>query len=187
MLALHDRLALGLARLAPVLLPSLARFTFASVLLVYFWSSARTKIGPGILGLLHPTDGAYLQIFPRAMEAAGYDVSRLGLVHRAVVVAGAGAELVLPLLVVVGLFTRLAAFGMIGFVLVQSLTDVIGHGVTGDDLGHWFDPAPGALILDQRMLWIGPLVTLIVLGAGPLSLDRFLSRRRTGAAFLQNS
>ena len=177
MLALYDRLAGGLARIAPAALPTLARLAFAAVLLVYFWNSARTKIGDGILGLVRPSDGAYIQIFPKAVEAAGYDTSQLGLFHWAVALAGTWAELLLPLLILLGLFTRLAALGMIGFILVQSATDILGHGVAGDDLGRWFDAASGALILDQRTLWVVLLSVLVLMGAGPLSLDRFLARR----------
>lgn len=178
MLALYDRLAGGLARIAPAALPTLARFTFAAVLLIYFWNSARTKLGDGILGLFRPSDGAYIQIFPKAVEAAGYDFSQLGLFHWAVALAGTWAELLLPLLIVIGLLTRLAALGMIGFVIVQSATDIIGHGVSGDDIGRWFDAASGAIILDQRTLWVFLLATLVLTGGGPLSLDRLLARRR---------
>lgn len=185
MLALYDRLAGGLFRLAPAILPTLARAAFAAVLLIYFWTSALTKIGPGPLGLLRPGDGAYVQIFPKAFEAAGYDASQLGLFHWAVATAGTLAELLLPLLIVVGLLTRLAALGMIGFVIVQSLTDVLGHGLGGTDLGRWFDAMSGALVLDQRLLWIFLLASLAMLGGGPLSLDRFLDRR-AGASFPQN-
>ncbi|GAB4383644.1 DoxX family membrane protein [Albidovulum sp.] len=178
MIALHDRFAGALAALAPTLLPTLARLVFAGVLLSYFWTSALTKIGPGIGGLLSPTDGAYIQIFPRAMEAAGYDSSQLTSYHWAVVVAGTWAELLLPLCLVLGLFARLAALGMIGFVIVQSLTDIYGHGVGGADLGRWFDADSGALIADQRALWIVLLAGIAMLGAGPLSLDRVLTRNR---------
>lgn len=185
MLAPYDRLALRLGRLAPALLPTLARAVFAAVLLQYFWSSAATKIGPGPLGFLMPSDAAYVQIFPRALEAADYDSSQLGLFHWAVATAGTLAELLLPLLILIGLITRLAAFAMIGFVLVQSLTDILGHGVGGEDLGRWFDAASGALVLDQRTLWAFLLATLALLGAGPVSIDRILARRR-GAPFPQN-
>ncbi|MEC7792139.1 MAG: DoxX family protein [Pseudomonadota bacterium] len=166
-----------LARLTP-LLPLLARFTFAAVLLPYFWASAVTKMGSGIFGLLSPSVGAYAQIFPRAMEAAGYDPSNLGVFHWAVVVAGMWAEFILPALVVLGLLTRLSALGMIGFIVVQSLTDLFGHGGIDHEgtLGAWFDKAPDALILDQRAFWITTLATLVVLGGGVLSADRLLFR-----------
>lgn len=162
-----------------ILLPSLARFTFAAVLLVYFWHAAATKLGPGLFGLFQPAMGAYAQIFPRAMEAAGYDPGQLGLWHRAVVVAGTAAEFVLPLLIVLGLVTRLAALGMIGFVVIQSLTDLYGHGGIAhvQTLGAWFDRLPDGAILDQRLLWVFVLVTLVAKGAGPLSLDRVLAVR----------
>lgn len=177
LLAAHDAIARRLDAAAQDLLPTLARAAFAAVLLFYFWSSAMTKLGPGPLGFLSPSDGAYIQIFPHAVEAAGYDVSQLSAFHYLVVVAGTLAEFVLPFLIVLGLFTRLAALGMVGFVVVQSLTDIVGHGVGGDDLGRWFDAASGALILDQRLLWVLLLAVLVVLGAGPLSLDRLLKRR----------
>jgi putative oxidoreductase len=177
-LTLYDRLAAGLSRLAPQLLPLLARLVFAAVLLVYFWTSARTKLGEGPFGFLQPAVGAYAQIFPRATEAAGFDVSQLGAFHQLVVIAGTLAELVLPLLILFGLLTRLAALGMIGFVLVQSLTDIYGHGVGGDDLGRWFDAASGALILDQRSLWILLLLILVFAGPGAWSIDRLLARAR---------
>ena len=179
MIALYDRFANGLARLAPSTLPTLARLTFAGVLLIYFWNSARTKFGEGFAGLFTPSDGAYYQIFPKAIEAAGYDFSQLTAYHWAVVMAGSWAEVLLPLCIIIGLFTRLAALGMIGFVIVQSLTDVYGHGVGGDDLGRWFDAASGALILDQRALWMTLLLTLVLMGAGPLSLDRLLAGKRS--------
>jgi len=173
LISLYRALACGLDALAPVVLPTLARLVFAGVLLVYFWSSASTKFD----GVLTPSAGAYIQIFPRVVEAAGYDFSQLGLYHRLVVVAGTWAEFALPLLIVLGLATRLAALGMIGFIAVQSLTDVVGHGVAGDDLGAWFDGASGSLILDQRALWLVLLAVLVLKGAGPLSLDRLLGGR----------
>lgn len=182
LLPLYDRAARGLSGSAGALVPTLARLVFAGVLLGYFWGSALTKTGPGVLGFLSPSDGAYIQIFPRAVEAAGYDFSRLGPFHWAVAVTGTIAEFLLPLLIVAGLVTRLASLAMIGFVLIQTLTDIFGHGVGGDDLGRWFDAASGSLILDQRSLWIFLLASLVLTGAGPLSADRLLSGLRPSAA-----
>ena len=176
LLPAYDRLVAGLERAAPLLLPSLARLVFAGTLLVYFWKSALTKVGDGLLGVFQPALGAYAQIFPRAMEAAGFDPGQLGAFHWTVVVTGTLAEFILPLLIVLGLFTRLAALGMIGFVTVQSLTDLYGHGGLGNagTLGAWFDGAPDALILDQRAFWVFVLACLVLRGAGPLSLDGLL-------------
>jgi putative oxidoreductase len=97
--------------------------------------------------------------------------------------AGTWAEFILPLLIVIGLFTRLAALGMIGFVVVQSLTDLYGHGgiAHAETLGAWFDRVPDSVILDQRAFWMLILVTLVIKGAGALSLDRILSRQVLGA------
>lgn len=171
------RFSVALDRLSAPLLPSLARLVFAGVLLLYFWNSARTKLGDGFFGFMIPSDGAYGQIFPRAFDAVGFDSSQLGFFHWAVVTAGLWSEFLLPLLIVLGLLTRLAALGMTGFVVIQSLTDVLGHGIGGDDLGRWFDAASGALIADQRSLWLLLLAVLILKGAGPLSVDRLLFNR----------
>jgi len=167
------------------LITTLARLVFAGTLLMYFWVSGLTKLGDGIFGLFQPSVGAYAQIFPRVMEQVVYDTSQLSLFHWAVVVAGTWAEFILPLLVAIGLFTRLSALGMIGFVIVQSMTDLIGHGGLEhpETLGAWFDNIPDAVILDQRAFWIFLLLVLFIKGAGPLSVDRILvSRQRASEA-----
>jgi len=65
---------------------------------------------------------------------------------------------------------------MIGFVAVQSLTDLYGHGgiAHAETLGAWFDRVPDAAILDQRLFWVILLLVPVMKGAGPLSLDRVL-------------
>ena len=157
------------------ILTTAARLIFAGVLLFYFWNAGVTKLGEGLLGFLNPDFGAYVQIFPKAVEAAGYDPSQLGTFHYLVVVAGTIAEFVLPALIVLGLLTRLAALGMIGFVIVQSATDLIGHGGWANGtFGAWFDRASDALIADQRAFWLLLLMILVLKGPGPLSLDRLL-------------
>ncbi|MCR8547221.1 DoxX family membrane protein [Salipiger sp. P9] len=181
LLRLYDRAVGTLERRTSGALPLLARFGFAATLLVYFWASARTKLGPGLAGVLTPSSGAYAQIFPRQFEAVGYDAGQLGALHWAVTVAGTWAEFLLPLLIVLGLFTRVAALGMIGFVALQSLTDLYGHGgiAHAETLGAWFDRAPDAAILDQRLFWMLILLTLVLKGGGWLSLDQVLTRRLT--------
>lgn len=158
------------------ILPTVARFLFAAVLAGYFWASAITKLGDGVVGLLSPSVGAYAQIWPKAFEAVGYDSSQLGLFHWAVVVAGTLAEFALPALILLGLLTRLAAFGMMGFIVVQSLTDLYGHGGIqhAATLGAWFDRVPDGVILDQRAFWMLALITLVIKGAGPVSVDAVL-------------
>lgn len=178
MISLYSSLADRLSR-ADGLLSLSARFVFAATLLMYFWASGMTKLGDGILGVFQPSVGAYAQIFPKVMEAVVYDTSQLSVFHWAVVVAGTWAEFILPTLIVIGLLTRLSALGMIGFIIVQSLTDLIGHGgfEHPETFGAWFDRLPNSAILDQRAFWIFVLLVLVIKGAGPLSVDRFLTRR----------
>jgi len=182
LISLHNRIFGSLDKAGHWITPTLARFVFVAVLFSYFWSSAKTKLGDGVLGFLKPSDGAYIQIFPKAVEAAGYDTSQLNAFHWLIAVAGTWAEFILPVLIVIGLFTRIAALGMIGFVAVQSFVDVTGHGVGGADLGAWFDKASGALVMDQRTLWVFLFVVLVVRGAGPFSVDRILSRADQSSA-----
>ena len=158
------------------LLPSLARLVFAGVLLVYFLNSARSKFGEGIFGFINPSPGAYAQIFPKTAEEYGYVVSQFSFVHDLIVIAGSLSEYVLPLMIVVGLFTRLAAFGMVGFVVVQSVVDIYGHGTESETIGTWFDGYSNSLIADQRSFWVFLLICLILKGAGPISIDRLLVR-----------
>src|SRR6056297_2094512 len=179
---LYHTVTQRLAR-AEWLLPTVARFLFTALFLVYYWGSAMTKLGNGAFGIVSPSAGAYAQIFPRAMEAVGYDSSQLSLFHTAVVLAGTWTEFLLPFLIVIGLLTRLSALGMIGFVILQTLTDLYGHGAIEEasTLGAWFDKAPDAVILDQRALWVFLLLVLVVKGAGPLSVDRLLLRNALSA------
>ncbi len=155
----------------------LARLTFAAVLSGYYWSSALTKIGDGPLGFLHITDGAYFQIVPPVFEAAGYDASAVPFLPWGLVVAfGTYAELLAPILIVAGLFTRLAALGMVVFIAVQSYVDIVFHGVDDQTIGALFDRMPSSAIADQRTLWAFLLVTLVVKGGGALSLDAVIGR-----------
>jgi len=173
LISLHNSTFEKLENIIGPWLPTLARFTFAATLLIYFWHSARLKIGEGVFGFLD-ISRSYGQIFPRAFEAAGYDGSAMSTFQWLVSLTGTWAEFVLPLLIIVGLFTRLAALGMIGFIIVQSLTDIYGH--MAEKYGVWFDRFSDGVILDQRLFWFTVLMILVVRGAGPLSVDRILAR-----------
>ncbi len=175
LIALHDRVFGALDSAAGWLLPTLARIVFAGTLLVYYWNSGLTKWGTGPFS---PDMGAYIQILPRAFEAAGFDPSALGPLATPVVLAGTWAEFILPALLLLGLLTRLAALGMIGFVAVQTWVDIVGHGVSGDTLGAWFDATATSDIADQRAFWVFLLVVLVLRGAGPVSVDAWLARQR---------
>ena len=159
-----DRWFLGLA----------ARLVFAGTLLVYFLNSALTKFDGGPFSI---ADGAYFQILPPIVEAAGFDVSQISFFPWGLIVlAGTYGEVILPILIVIGLFTRIAALGMIVFVLVQSYVDIVFHGVDGETIGAWFDKVSDAAIMDQRAFWLFVLVYLVLRGAGLISVDTLLSR-----------
>ncbi len=168
LISLYSQVVRRLGRLTGAL-PLLARLTFALVLLRYFWNSALTKLD----GPLTLSANAYAQIFPKRLEAAGHDHTTMPAWTDFVVFAGTYAEFILPALIVLGLLTRLAALGMIGIIAVQSLTDLFGHGGIAHEatLGAWLDAAPDGVILDQRLLWLTLLATLVVKGGGWLSLD----------------
>lgn len=173
MIQRYTRLTATLDR-ADWLLPTLARVVFVGVLLLYFWVSAMTKLGDGVAGLVWLSDTAYVQMFPKAVEAVNYDVTQLGWGYWPIAVLGTWAEFLLPLCIAIGLATRLAALGMVVFVAVQSYVDIHGHDVGAKATGAWFDHVSGAAILDQRALWVVLLLILVIKGAGPVSLDAAL-------------
>jgi len=128
----------------------LARLVFAGVLFMYFFNSAKTKVGEGLEGFLTLEDGAFAQILPALMERHSYDVSAIPFIpYHLIVYAGTYAEFILPVLIVLGLFTRLAAVGMIGFVIVQSIVDITGHHADAETIGAWFDGITSKLSLDH--------------------------------------
>lgn len=178
LVSLHARIFDRIDAQGDWLLPTLARFVFAATLLGYFWASAKTKLGDGFFGFLKPSTGAYAQIFPQKAEAVLYDASQFSILEKLVILAGTWAEFILPLLIVIGLLTRLASIGMIGFVIVQSLTDILGHGADASTIGAWFDRVSDSHIMDQRAFWTFTLIVLVVKGAGPLSVDVLLGRFR---------
>jgi putative oxidoreductase len=148
-----------------------ARLVFLAVLVPYYLNSALTKFD----GPFSIADSAYYQIALPAVDAAGGDVSAVSFFPWGLMVfLGSYGEIILPLLLVAGLFTRIAALGMIGFIIVQTLTDILVHNVDAITIGTLFDRFPDSVILDQRLLWIFPLAYLAVKGAGLLSLDKLL-------------
>lgn len=168
LLTLYSDLTDRLARL-DWLVPTLARLVFTAVLFFYFWNSAMLKIDGSIFT---PSPGAFGQIFPKSAEAVLWDVSQMSIFQRLVIFAGTLAEFVLPILLVLGLMTRLAALAMIGFIFVQTVVDVTGHAVP---LGGLFDSAQG--LLDQRVMWIFLMAVLLIKGGGPIAIDALFRKR----------
>lgn len=155
------------------LIGTLGRVVFAGVLLMYFINSALTKFRGAFPEV---TVGAYAQILPKRMEAVSFDPSQLDTIEHVIVYAGSYAEIVLPVLIVIGLLTRLASLGMIGFIAVMTYVDITAHGVDAATVGHWFDNVASAPIADQRSLWAFLLLVLALKGPGPISVDALLGR-----------
>jgi len=161
------------------LLGFLARVTFAAVLFLYFWNSAMTKIGDGLFGFLSIQETTYYQILGETgMEAYGFDTANIPWYIDTIVAVGTWGEILLPILIIVGLFTRIAAVGMSIFVLVQSYVDINVHKVGAVTTGALFDRDSASVIMDQRALWLLLFAVLILKGAGALSIDRILSKKQ---------
>ncbi|MEP4249401.1 DoxX family protein [Tateyamaria sp.] len=163
------------------LLPTVARIVFLAVFFFYFNNSFGTKISNFEIPLLSikvplaltpDASSVFVQMFPKAFEAAGYDETAMPPIYWGLAVIGTWAEFLLPVFLILGLFTRLSAIGMIGFVLVQTFTDVVGHSIA---LGSLFNNLPE--LVDTRMLWIFLLLVLAIKGAGPFSIDRIFTPR----------
>lgn len=125
----------------PWLLALVVRFGIASV----FFLSGRTKVD----GLLHITDSTYY------LFAEEY---RVPLIPSAIAAHMATwAEHLFPILLVLGLATRLSALGLLGMTLVIQTFVYPGAWAT-------------------HLTWAGLLLYLVRYGAGPVSLDRLLKR-----------
>lgn len=154
-----------------------ARLTFLAVIYFYYINSANTKVGEGLLGFFDVQFGAYIQILTEAgMAAYDFEIANVPLLQKCIVYMGTYAEFILPTLIVIGLLTRLAALGMIGFIFVQSIVDITAHGADEATIGAWFDRDSASLILDQRTLWVFLLLVLVLKGPGFLSVDKLLAK-----------
>ncbi len=154
-------------------LGTVARLVFLVVLFQFFWASAMTKLGDGFFGFLSLSKGAYFQIAPKAVEAAGYQPANVGFGTDLMVFAGTWAEILLPVFVVIGLFGRLSSLGMIGFIAVMTYVDLTAHSLKPEVVGAFFDVQTNGL-WDQRILWVFLLLVIVIKGPGPLSLDKLL-------------
>lgn len=174
----HDRLFTRLAaRLDGWFIGLCARAVFAAVLLPYYLNSALIKPGEGFLGIFTPAAGAFAQILPPIAEQYGYDTAAIPFMPwHLIVIAGTISEFVLPVLIVLGLLTRLSALGMMGFIAVQTAVDIAFHGTAP---GVLFNTRPLEL-LDHRVLWLFPLLVLLLHGPGRVSLDAWLRGRLRG-------
>jgi len=135
----HSLARLAERALPPSLLLLVARLGIAAI----FFLSGRTKVD----GVLHITDSA------RSLFETEY---RLPLLSPEVAVhLATGAEHLLPILLVLGLCTRLAALGLLGMTLVI-------------EIFVYPDAWP------THLSWAAILLPLIAYGGGRISLDRVL-------------
>ena len=180
---IHDGFFGSILRFTESWLPGLfARFVFLAVLFNYFFHSAKTKVGELPAGFFTIQDAAYFQIIPPVVERFGYDASQVPFwPYKLIVYAGTYAEFILPVLLLLGLLTRISAVGMIIFIAVQTYVDIAIHKVDEKTIGEWFDRLADAAIMDQRMLWLFLFFYLAIYGAGKLSLDYFITRERLPA------
>lgn len=135
----------------------LARVALAGL----FWRSGQTKVEGFVFDLAEGRfEFGWPRLAPQAVDLFR-DEYRLPLLPpEAAAVLAAGAEHLLPLLLVLGLGTRGAAAGLLG------MTAVIQFFVYP---GAW--PTHGT--------WAAALAWLVLRGAGPASLDALIVRRRT--------
>ncbi len=163
------------------------RLVFAAVLGPYFLISAVRKIGGNTLSMgpdvagTFLSFGAFYSFAPARLSAVSGDPAMLPI---GVLIAVHGlvlAEGLLPVLLVIGFATRLAAIGLIGLVIITSAIDIFSHGAPLEVVGGLFDASPYDQILDLRLLWIMLLTVPAALGGGWLSIDGVLGtlgRRR---------
>lgn len=154
-----------------------ARLAFSSVLLFYFLNSAQTKVGSGFPGSLIVEGNTYAQMFPKLFESVGYDASKISFIPYGVMAyAGTYGEFLIPILILLGLFTRAMALGMMLFIAVMTYVDIYGHDADAATIGAFFDRVQDSAIADQRLLWVFPLVYLVIRGPGWISADAIVGR-----------
>lgn len=161
--------------LSPALTVTLARAGFAAVLLPWFLIGGLTKIGGLTLSVGPPAGvwplslGAYYAYLPDVMTGN----AEPGVGQHAFVLSMTMSELILPLLVVTGLFARLSSLLLIAQIWIASLSSgqLLGAGRLFD--ASPFDPGP-----DQVVLWSLVLLPVAIHGAGPVSIDGLLARWR---------
>jgi len=147
-----------LARIPHSAIALLARFSLASV----FWSSGQTKVqGLAINIVSGEFQLGWPHLAPQAVDLFRDEYKLPLLPPDIAATLAATAEHVLPLLLLLGLATRLSAAGLLGMTLVIQLLVY-----------------PGAYAVHGT--WAALLLLLIAHGPGVVSLDHVLSRRFGG-------
>jgi putative oxidoreductase len=115
-----------------------------------FWRSARTKV----------IEGTWIMLSDSASDLFQTEYSGVPLPPSVASHLALGAETVFPILLVLGLFTRLSALGLFG------MTMVIQIFVYPE---AWWQ---------VHIVWVAMAFVLIVRGGGVLSLDHLLTRKK---------
>lgn len=115
-----------------------------------FWRSGRTKV----------VEGSWLTISDTTKYLFQEDYKNVPLPPELAAHLSTYAEHFLPILLVIGLFTRLSALGLIGMTMVIQI--------------FVFPEAWWSV----HMIWIALALTLIVRGGGKFSLDAIWTRNR---------
>lgn len=152
-----SRVSQLLARFPNTLVAFLARFSIAAV----FWNSGQTKVEGFVLNLV---SGEFQFGLPRLSDSAValfQDEYRLPLISPEVAAPlAAAAEHILPVLLLLGLATRLSALALLG---MTAVIQVLVY--------------PGAYATHGT--WAAVLLYLMANGPGKLSLDHWISSRGT--------
>ncbi|MGF1445992.1 MAG: DoxX family protein [Pikeienuella sp.] len=106
-----------------------ARAVFAGTLFVYFYNSFLTKVDAANGDYFTVRDSAFIQIYgDKVFEAVQYDFSSLAFWPWGFIVyLGTYAEIVLPVLIILGFMTRIASLGMLIFIGVMTYKDITGE------------------------------------------------------------
>lgn len=149
-----------MAKIPHTLIATLARFSIAAV----FWKSGQTKIEGFAIDLI----SGRFTLGPPHLSAGAIDLFRDEyrlpvLPPDIAAILAATAEHVFPVLLLLGFATRLSAAALLG------MTAVIEIFVYPDAY-----PTHG--------VWAVSLLYLMARGAGPLSLDQVIGKRRTAVA-----
>lgn len=145
----------GFARIPDALIAFVARFSIAAV----FWKSGQTKIEGLAIDIV---DGSFTLGWPRLSDSAVslfQDEYKLALLTPGLAaLAAAGAEHLFPILLLIGLATRLSALALLVMTLtIQLFVYPSAYPVHG--------------------VWAAVLLYLMAHGPGWLSLDHWIARR----------
>ncbi|WP_413699951.1 DoxX family membrane protein [Psychromonas sp. KJ10-10] len=101
-------------------------------------------------------EGALLLCDPQTLDYV--DGSLMVTIIESLAVVAGVVEVLLPILLIIGLFSRFATFGLLGMTMFIQLA-------VFPTLDHWINPASW---------WVATLLVIFARGPGFLSIDRFL-------------